>query len=70
VDRLDEAWDRLMWRRYFPPEDSVASLASLHAFVNDHRDKTLTVGDEQLPAYPHNPYGKPARIRLRTDIRK
>jgi hypothetical protein len=42
VDRLDEAWNRLMKRQYVPPEDSVASLASLHEFVNKH-----------LPVYPN-----------------
>jgi hypothetical protein len=52
-DRLDQIWDCLMWRHYAPSKDSVASLASLHAFVNEHRDKTITVGDKQLPAYPY-----------------
>jgi hypothetical protein len=52
VDRLDEAWNDLMKRHYRPPQDSVAALASLHAFVNEHRDKTIAVGDKQLPAYP------------------
>ena len=42
-----------MWRHYVPPKDSVAALASLHAFVNEHRDETIAVGDKQLPAYPH-----------------
>jgi hypothetical protein len=51
-ERIDQIWDCLMWRHYFPPEDSVASLASLHAFVNRHRDETVAVGDEQLPACP------------------
>jgi hypothetical protein len=31
----------------------VASLASLHLFVKEHRDETITVGDKQLPKYPH-----------------
>ncbi len=42
-----------MSRHYIPPQDSVASLASLHRFVNQHRDETIAVGDEHLPAYPH-----------------
>jgi hypothetical protein len=53
VDRLDEAWNRLMWQHYYPPKDSVAALASLHAFVNEHRDNTITVGDEKVPEYPY-----------------
>jgi hypothetical protein len=40
---IDEAWDQLMFRHYCPPEDSVASLASLHAFVNRHRDETVEI---------------------------
>ena len=31
----------------------MASLASLHLFVKEHRDETITVGDKQLPKYPH-----------------
>ena len=50
MDRLGEA----MWRHYFPPEGSVASLASLLAFVNEHRDKTITLGDEMVPLHPHD----------------
>jgi hypothetical protein len=53
MDRLGEAWERLMWRHYFPPEGSVASLASLHAFVNEHRNKTITLGDEKVPLHPY-----------------
>jgi hypothetical protein len=42
-----------MKRQYVPPEDSVASLASLHEFVNKHRDETVTIGSKQLPVYPN-----------------
>jgi hypothetical protein len=45
VDRRDEALPRLLRRHYFPPEDSVAALADLHWFVNEHRDG-------KLPAHP------------------
>ncbi|MGA7395390.1 MAG: hypothetical protein WBW78_22295 [Terrimicrobiaceae bacterium] len=46
-------WDRLAWRHLAPKKGSVEELASLHLFVNEHRDKTVTVGDKQLPASPH-----------------
>ena len=38
-ERIGQIWDCLMWRYYAPPKDSVAELASLHAFVNGHRDE-------------------------------
>jgi hypothetical protein len=51
-DRRDQALPRLLRRHYVPPEDSVAALADLHWFVNEHRDETITLGDEKLPAHP------------------
>ena len=38
-ERIGQIWDCLMWRYYVPPKDSVAELASMHAFVNGHRDE-------------------------------
>jgi hypothetical protein len=54
MDPLDEIWDRLMWKHFAPAKDSVAALASLHAFVNEHRDETVVVGGGKLPRYPHS----------------
>jgi hypothetical protein len=62
VDQFDEAWDRLMFQHYSPPEDSVASLASLHAFVNEHRDETVEISVGKVPRYPHMTQALDGRI--------
>jgi hypothetical protein len=53
VDRFDEAWDRLMFEHYGPREDSVASLASLHNWVNEHRDEMVETRNGKVPRYLH-----------------
>jgi len=52
-DRLDQVWDRLMFRYYPPKKGSVAELAELHAFVREHRNDTVPIGNEKVPRYPH-----------------
>ena len=42
-----------MFEHYGPTEDSVASLASLHNWVNQHRDEMVETRNGKVPRYLH-----------------